>query len=134
MATTTSSYYEEEYRRRVMENQQLAARQYGDYYSQVVSGYSYSYGGGGGGGGGSGGSCGGAIRLVSKPFESLSELSKQTKDRILQVLQDSHKEYVLRIKIKNMTTGIKWFLIFTGFAILVNFGKILELIALIVKK
>lgn len=128
MATTTSSYYEEEYRRRVMENQQLAARQYGDYSSQVVNGYSYSYGGG------SGGSCGGAIRLVSKPFESLSELSKQTKDRILQVLQDSHKEYVLRIKIKNMTTGIKWFLIFTGFAILVNFGKILELIALIVKK
>ena len=136
MATMTDPRYEyeREYRRRMIDEQMRAQRQYGDYSSQVVNGYSYGYGGGGGGGSVYGGACGGAIKLISKPFESLSQLSTQTKERILQVLRGEYIDYLWKRKTKNMTTGIKWFLIFTGFAILVNFGKILELIALIVKK
>ncbi len=71
--------------------------------------------------------------VAEKPFEKIEDLSKRRKDEILKVLEIEYLSYRLQIKITNMTTGLKWFLIFLGFAIMANFDKILNLVAVIVR-
>lgn len=64
---------------------------------------------------------------------TLADLSDKSKERVRAIILKAYKEYVFKQEVKTMTTGIKWFLIFLGLAILVNFGHILKIIELMVK-
>ena len=69
-----------------------------------------------------------------KPFEKIEDLSKNKRIRILSVLREVFDEHKLQIRIKLMSSGIKWFLICLGLAILFNFSGLLNLFAIIVRR
>ena len=64
----------------------------------------------------------------------LEQLSNQTRERILKIVKAEFLDYRFEIKVKNMTTGIKWLLIFLGLSIFLNFDKILTVVTLMIKR
>lgn len=71
------------------------------------------------------------IKQAKKDF-TLADISSIERETMLDTLHETLKMYNYKKGADNMTKGIKWLLFFLGFAILLNFGKILDIITLVV--
>ena len=67
--------------------------------------------------------------IQAKKDYSLSTIPGYQKHMMLDTLQETLNAYNYRKGVNNMTKGIKWLLFFFGFAVLLNFGRILDIIA-----
>ena len=65
---------------------------------------------------------------------TLADLSSWRKTMVLKHLYALYLEHKVERGWERMGKGIKWFLIFLGFAMMMNFGKILQLIATVLTK
>jgi len=66
-----------------------------------------------------------------EPFR-LENLPSWKKEKMKKILHEFIKEYKYQKGVQNMTKGLKWLFYFLGFAILLNFPKILDIIAVAV--
>lgn len=73
------------------------------------------------------------MRQEEMRFWTLGKLSNDRKQSIMKITKQLLSELRFERRWKNMTSGIKWFLIFLGLAIFLNFGKILSLVQLAIK-
>lgn len=60
----------------------------------------------------------------------MSGLDNDKKKEYLDLVRKVYRRYELERRCKQMMSGIKWFFIFLGFAVLVNFQQILDIIKL----
>lgn len=67
-------------------------------------------------------------KIKKEPF-TLQSMPQWKKDKMRKILLETLREYKFSKKVEDMTKGFKWLMFFLGFAILLNFGKILEIIA-----
>ena len=72
------------------------------------------------------------IAIAKKSF-TLAKLSTYQKEIMIDTLHETLSAYNYKKGINNVTKGIKWLLFFFGFAILLNFGRILDIIASLAK-
>jgi hypothetical protein len=64
---------------------------------------------------------------------TLADLDEDDKEELMTIINDFYKQYKREQEVKQLMSGIKWFLIFLGIAILFNFQRILALIELALK-
>lgn len=64
---------------------------------------------------------------------TLADLDDDDKEELMGIINDFHKQYKREQEVKQLMSGIKWFLIFIGVAILFNFPRILSIIETAIK-
>jgi hypothetical protein len=64
---------------------------------------------------------------------TLADLDDDDKEELMTIINDFYKQYKHEEEVKQLMSGVKWFLIFLGLAILWNFPTILALIAKMIK-
>ena len=70
------------------------------------------------------------IRLSRR---TLADLSEESKERFMNIVNDTYKDYKRIEEVKQFMSGVKWFFILLGLAVLWNFPRILTIIELVLK-